>query len=278
MKNIQDMSISSDNIIIHQVHSAPIHPEACSVRYWELFSMAHEIAEGLIDDFSHETYPSKQEVDPWSEILQKILSDIACELRKGDGEKPVPRAEDTVAAILHKGVAASAVRVSFKHITLTLANGVYRIYREMSGFPAGSLRILKPGCTWTVMLALTSDALAEFILYLDGGIPEIRPIADHVSEAVAAERRRREAEKKADEIGMTAVRRLLEGLPVLKVGCEYDIRDGNVCLELTRTLTASLVIPLEEFPDFISDPERILSILSPAETPPPYPMRHMSFS
>lgn len=266
------MTIPFESNIIHHMHSAPILSEGCSVRYRELFSLAQGIAEGIIDDYGRELHPSEKEIDPWSEILQRLLSDIACELRKGDGEKPVPRAEDTVAAILRKGVAASAVRVSFKHITITLANGAYRIYREMSGFPTGSFRILKPGSTWTVMLALTSDALAEFILYLDGGLPEIRQIADHISEAIAAERRRRDAKEKAEEIGMTAVAKLLEGLPALKVGCEFEVSDGMVHLDLTRTLTASLDIPLEELPAFLSDPEEILSILSPAETTTPCPV------
>ena len=274
MKYIQDMTIPFESNIIHHVHNALCPPKSCPVRYWELFSMAREIAEGIIGDYSHAMHPSKEEIDPWSEILERLLSDVACELRKGDGEKPVPRAEDTVAAVLRKGVAASAVRVSFKHITLTLANGVYRIYREMSGFPAGSVRILKPGCTWTVMLALTSDALAEFILYLDEGLPEIRQVADYVSDAIAAERRRREAEEKAEEIGMTAVAKLLEALPALRVGCEFEVRDGMVHLDLTRTLTASLDIPLEELPAFISEPDEILSSLSPVETTTPCPVYH----
>ena len=268
------MTIPFETNIIRHSHSTPCHPKGCSVRYGELVSLAYDIAERIIGDHSREVLPSKEEIDPWSEILQRFLSDVACELSKGDGEKHAPRAEETVAAILRKGVAASAVRVSFKHITLTLANGVYRIYREMSGFPEGSVRILKPGCTWTVMLALTSDALAEFILYLDEGLPEIEPIADHISEAIEAERRRREAEKKADEIGMTAVAKLLEVLPALSVGCEYGLRDGKVHLELTKTLTASLDIPLEELPAFISDPEKICAFLSPAETPPPHPVYH----
>ena len=94
---------------------------------------------------------------------------------------------------------------------------------------------------------------------------------DEFLEAIDDERRRRDVERKAGEIGMKTAAKLLEGLPALGVGCEYDVDGGTVHLDLTRMLTASLDIPLEELAAFVSDPGKILSVLSPAEAAAPCP-------
>lgn len=240
-------------------------------------TLAEQIAAQIKDDFSRKAIPSNLEFDPWSELLQGILSACAEELGKTTGSSHVPRAEETAVALLRKGVSRTAVHASFKHVTVTLSHGRYRIFRETSSFQAGSVRVLAPGYTRVEMLPMSSDALAELLLALDEAVPDIRDVAERLLEAIDDETRRKEAERKAGEIGMTTAARLLEGLPALGVGCEYEVIGGTVHLDLTKTLTASLDIPLEELPAFVSDPGRILSALSPAEaaaSSPAYQERH----
>lgn len=261
MQEIQDMTLSFDsNIIIGKPGAKP-----------GFGALAEQVAAHIMDDFSRKALPSELEPDPWPDLLQGILSACAEELGKTASAPRVPRAEETAVALLRKGVPRPAVRASFKHVTVTLANGQYRIYRETSSFPAGSVRILAPGYTRVGMLPLTSDALAELLLAIDAAVPDIKEVAERLLEAIDDERRRREIDRKAGEIGMTTAARLLEGLPALGVGCEYEVNGGTVHLDLTRTLTASLDIPLEELPAFVSDPGKILSALSPAEASAPCP-------
>ena len=234
-------------------------------------AVAEEIAARIFDDYRNGVTAPGQGFDPWSEIMQGILSACAAELGKTACGPHVPKAEETAAALLRKGVPRTAVRASFKHVTVTLPHGRYRIFRETSGFRAGSVRILAPGYTRVGMLPLTSEGLAELLLTLDAAVPDIKDVAERLLEAVDDETRRREAERKAGEIGMTAAARLLEGLPALGVGCEYRVDGGTVHLDLTRTLTASLDVPFEELAAFVSDPGRILSALSPAEASAPCP-------
>ena len=233
--------------------------------------VAEEIAARIFEDYCNNVPSSNQEFDPWSELLQGILSDCAEVLGKAAGPLPVPKAEETASALLRKGVSRTDVHATFKHVTVTLPHGRYRIFRETSGFRAGAVRILAPGYTRVEMLALTSDALAEFLLALDAAIPDIKEVAERLLEAIDDERQRRDVERKAGEIGMKTAAKLLEGLPALGVGCEYDVDGGTVHLDLTRMLTASLDIPLEELAAFVSDPGKILSVLSPAEAAAPCP-------
>ena len=62
-------------------------------------------------------------------------------------------------------------------------------------------------------------------------------------------------------------------LPDLDVNCTYEVRDGKVRLELSKTLKGVLDIPMEDLPTLLADPERLLAALSPDKARPCSPVR-----
>lgn len=50
-------------------------------------------------------------------------------------------------------------------------------------------------------------------------------------------------------------------LPGLGITAKYDISDGKIRLNLTRTYSAEVELPLEELQDFLSNPKLVESAL-----------------
>ena len=77
------------------------------------------------------------------------------------------------------------------------------------------------------------------------------------------------AEQKAEEIARKTVTTLLnEMLSSLDIEYSFRVGDGTVHLDLRQELQGSVDIPLEKIKAFLSDPENILSSLSPVKAQP----------
>ena len=171
-----------------------------------------------------------------------------------------PKTEDIALELFRQGVPAGDVRACHKHVDVCLPNSGYRLYRMDA---AGSFRIMWPASGGPVRMVLGPKEMTEFLFAFDGLVPMLEKQLAEVLKQMEALRCRRMAELKADQIARTSVEIQLDGtLPGLDVDCEYELRDGVVHLELTKTLKGALDVPMADLPALLANPERILSALS----------------
>lgn len=197
--------------------------------------------------------PNEMKARFYRQVLQTLMEGL-------DRETTPPRPEDVALTLLRQGVPAKEIQASHKHLDVYLPNSVYRIFR-MNDF--GSFRMMRPASCGTVRTALGAQTMADFLLAFEALVPMLEKQIEAVLGEMLTAVREKKAELKAREIERKTVQiQLDEVLPDLGVNCHYEVNDGVVHLDLTRTLTASLDIPLTELQDLLRDPERILSALS----------------
>ena len=178
---------------------------------------------------------------------------------------PFPKAEETALALIRLGVPKENVRAGYNHVTVSLPNATYRIYRETSGRHAGTLRVTRNDCQSLVRCGLESEDLARFLMDVDPLLPAIEERGRDLFRELEKEQLQAETEWKAQEIERISVEHQLGAvLPAMDIGCQYRITDGVVHLDLTRLFQAGLDIPVQDLPAFLADPAGILAALSPA--------------
>lgn len=186
--------------------------------------------------------------------------------------------EETVAQLIRHGIPKESISVTYKYLTASLPNADYRLYRGTGGYPAGTIRITRNGCSVFIRPGLASEETARFVLLLDAHLPEIDEAAEALFEELQRLFREKQTENMALEIARQSVEaQLADVLPGMGITGKFNIADGKVRLILTRTCRAEVELPLESLPDFLSDPERLESTLkiepvSPApESSRPFP-------
>lgn len=109
--------------------------------------------------------------------------------------------------------------------------------------------------------------MAELRPLLDRHRPEIDAAAASLYQSLSQVILLWQARLKALEIARKSVETLLaEVLPGLKLGCTYTISGDKVHLDLTKTLKASVDLPLQELSEYLSDTARIEAALEAAPT------------
>ena len=172
-------------------------------------------------------------------------------------DKTAPRAEEVAVELIRSGVPKDSIRARFLYIEVQLENGTYFLYR--TGRPKGTVQVDWNGNRCVVQTTLSPKELAETLQGLDGLLPQLEACGEELLV-------RMRAELKAEEIQRTAVRNQLEAaLPPMGVACTFDVKDDKVHLQLTRAFQGNVDLPLTELAAFLSDPERILASLQPAE-------------
>lgn len=190
------------------------------------------------------------------EMTQEMFSDFVSEhlnLRKKN-RMPGP-AEETVAELIRKGVPKSSVTFCFSYLAVSLAHATYYLYRTE---PArGSVQVNWNGHRFTVKPISSAKELAEAILRIDKKFPALETRVKESLDRMAAE-------LKAEEILAVAVGAQLEAvIPSMGLDCTFQVKDGKVHLDLTRTFQGSVDLPLSELQAFLADSERILGTLQP---------------
>jgi hypothetical protein len=205
----------------------------------------------------------------WGYLLPVVGKEAGSPLFLEDSEDTsFPSPEETAAMLLRRGIPRSAVKAERNAVTISLDGVLVRIYRYTSGYPAGSVRILRPGQSRVFRLALTSGELAELILSLNEAAAGIRREMDELDKGMKAADRKLAARKKADEIAVLTVRRLLDSASLPKgVTCSYTVTDGVVSLTFRKTMTASAEVPLQKLSELLRDPQGIESSLRPEDPP-----------
>ena len=215
-----------------------------------------------------ENNPSRGDSLPWRGMWNHLLEELLQEMRTGRQEDQGETfAEETALELIRSGVPKTDVKATYRHVTAILPNGRYRIYRG-AGNPdrRGILRILSPGESGNIRTGISALELARLLRTLDSCLPLISEIMKGLSEDMADAEREYAARLKAGEIAGTTVSTLLQAaLPAMDIDCSYTIRDGRVHLNLTKELRGSIDLPLEELAGFLSDTERIHSVLSPVK-------------
>ena len=205
----------------------------------------------------------------WSDLWQRLLGPGGLDILGDGGNGTRPGAEETGAWLIRKGVPRTAVKAVCNHTTITLTCGRYRIYRETSGQPAGSFRILAPGMSPVFEPALPSRELADLILAIEAALPGMMRAMEDLDKGMKNIEKRRLARKRAGYIERLTVQRLVEeALTPLGISCSFEVKDGVVSLSLTKTLQAEFEVPFGELQALLSDTERIESSLTPMKTDP----------
>ena len=238
----------------------------------QVASLAEQYAEGLLESYRKGLHSfSSDASSAWAGLWDYLMEPLL------DNRRMVPRvapsgtlAEEVAAGLIRSGVNKEDIRANHQHITIALPNGRYRLYRGLQpGTPAGSLRILLPGMSRAFETGLASAELSRLILFIDSVIPPLKRVMDRLGEDIRRADKEYTAEQKAQEIAWETVSKLLEEvLPALDIEYSFGLVDGSVRLNLRKELQGSVDIPLDKMMSFLSDPERILSTLSPVKVNP----------
>lgn len=197
----------------------------------------------------------------WAVILYRACGDLA---KQDTLTGNVPPVEKTVAELLRSGVPQSDISVSHKHVTLRLANGKYRLFRKDTPCVTSALRVMEPGICPVIPTKLSPAMLAKLLLALDAAMPEVRKAMDDLVDGIKAADMKKKARRKAEEIEKVTVRQLLDSaLDPMDIVARFRISDDVIHLTLTKTQKADLDIPMERLREFLSDPDRIESVLVP---------------
>lgn len=192
------------------------------------------------------------------QLLGGLFGKVVDELFPPKKGARYPAAEETASELIRLGVPKRSMDVGFMRTTVPLLNVVAVLHRIK--YPKGTVQIIWKDYQRTVRPGLSAKDLARALLDLDALMPELEARGKRLIERIAIER-------KALQIVQITVRNQLEAvLPAMGIRCGYDIRDTKVHIDLSKTFTGSLDIPLTELGDFLADPERIMAALqAPAE-------------
>lgn len=197
------------------------------------------------------------------DLLKMTIGGLAGEFPDLAG---VAKAEETAAQLIRNGLPKHDVTASVKFVTIRLSHADYRIYRETSGCPAGSVRVCRTWQSREILTGLSSRGLAELLPALDEAMPEIDRNVRELAEQMKALEKRELAAFRARQIEDHTVRTLVaEFLKPLLIDCAFVIDDGKVKLNLAKELAGEVVLPLEDLPAFLSDPAKVEASLAPVE-------------
>lgn len=205
----------------------------------------------LLQDYKLTREVPEKEVNS---LYNGVINVLLTSTRK---DKTAPRAEEVAAELIRAGVPKDSIRARFLYIEVQLENGTYFLYR--TGRPKRTVQVDWNGNRCVAQTTLPPKELAETLQGLDGLLPQLEACGKELLVRISAQ-------LKAEEIQRTAVRNQLEAvLPSLGVACTFDVKDDKVHLQLTRAFQGNVDLPLAELAGFLSDPERILASLQPAE-------------
>ena len=192
-------------------------------------------------------------------LFMSVVKDMAGEFKSEDTRM---NPEETATRLIHHGIPKGNISAKFNYLTASLPNADYRLYRETSGNSADTIRITRNGYSVYITSRLSSEETARFVLLLDEHLPRIDEAAGALFGELLQKYRNKQTEMKALEIARKAVEaQIADVLPGMGIKAKYKIADGKVKLNLTRTLTGEVEVPLEALRDFLSDPGRVESAL-----------------
>ena len=195
-------------------------------------------------------------------LFQSVVKDLAEEFEVPESKDIRMNPEETTTRLIHHGIPKGNISAKFNHLTASLPNADYRLYRETSGNSADTIRITRNGYSVYITSRLSSEETARFVLLLDEHLPRIDEAAGALFGELLQKYRNKQTEMKALEIARKAVEaQIADVLPGMGIKAKYKIADGKVKLNLTRTLTGEVEVPLEALRDFLSDPGRVESAL-----------------
>lgn len=114
---------------------------------------------------------------PWEILMRGIANAILEYSHNFEGESlDTPNPEETAVILIRSGVPETAIEARHKHLTVSLTNGEYRIYREPSGSGSGTFRILRPDNSPIIKANLTSQGLADLLLALDSALDGVEDV------------------------------------------------------------------------------------------------------
>lgn len=194
-------------------------------------------------------------------LFMSVVKDMASEFKSEDTRM---NPEETAIKIIRHGIPKENISAKSTYLTAWLPNADYRLYRETSGSPAGTIRITWKGSIVYISSGLSSEDTARFVLLLDEHLPRIDEAAGALFGGLLQKYRNKQKEMMALEIARKAVdAQLADILPGMGIKVKYKIADGKVKLHLTRTFTGEVELPLEALRDFLSNPGRVESALKP---------------
>lgn len=234
-----------------------------------IIALAEKHAKGYLKSYSETRgYRSIALGTSW-EALMKNLANVVLEYSHNFEGKSLdmPNPEETAAILIRSGVPATAIEARHKHLTVSLTNGEYRIYREPSGSGSGTFRILRPENSPVIKANLTSQGLADLLLEFDSALDGVEDVMRKLMQDLKAVDFRKQVEAKSRDIERTTIKTLLDTvLAPLGIIGYFNIKDGVVSLRLVKALQADLEMPFDEMAGFLSDPQKVNDGLSRCST------------
>lgn len=196
-------------------------------------------------------------------VKRMLISEIwgkCCSLMEEDDRGNGPLAvEKALAFLMRKGVAKEIIQFRKSSFRLRLDNAEYRIYKQ------GETDVY--ACPWPsegrFKLLASGERLADFLLRFDEEIPSI---VSHVP-TIMATIRARELERTKNELEQEIKEKLIQSLvdqylKPLGLSVIYHVQTGDtVVMDLRKSLSAKIIVPLDQLADKLKDAAGILDSL-----------------
>ena len=197
------------------------------------------------------------EEDIPGKLAEYLYSNVIDEMFAAKVGGKCATAEVAAAELIRMGVPKESLVVGHQHTLVPLRNATYTLHRLQH--PQGTVTIHWKEYQHTVRPMLSAKELAQAILDLDALLPQLEEKGKELVERVAVN-------KKALAIVRITVMNQLEAvMPALGVRCGFDIQEDKVHIDLSKTFSGSVDIPLADLRDFLADPDRILAVLQPPQ-------------
>lgn len=245
-----------------------------------IIALAEKHAKGYLKSYSETRgYRSIALGTPW-EALMKNLANVVLEYSHNfEGESlDMPNPEETAAILIRSGVPATAIEARHKHLTLSLTNGEYRIYREPSGSGSGTFRILRPDNSPIIKANLTSQGLADLLLALDSALDGVEDVMRKLMRDLKEVDFRKQVEAKTRDIERTTIKTLLDTvLAPLGIAGSFRVKNGLVTINLTQSFHADLEMPFDDMAGFLADPQKVTDALQVTPVEESHDLNHVDF-
>jgi hypothetical protein len=215
---------------------------------------------------------------PW-ETLMKNIANVVLEYSHSFEESlDMPNPEETAVILIRSGVPETAIEARHKHLTVSLTNGEYRIYREPSGSGSGTFRILRPDSSPIIKANLTSQGLADLMLALDSALDGVEDEMRKLMRDLKEVDFRKQVEAKTRDIERTTIKTLLDTvLAPLGIAGSFRVKNGIVTINITQSFHADLEMPFDDMAGFLADPQKVTDALQVTPVEESHDFDHVDF-
>jgi hypothetical protein len=168
--------------------------------------------------------------------------------------------EKALSLLMKQGAIKEKVIFKKDSFRIQMANGQYRAYRNGA---AGTLW----ACPWPTVkryvIQIGGSRFADFLLQFDTEIPEILTHVPVIIDTIRTREREEQKKEIEEELKNRVITSIIDQyLKPLGLSVKYTVGEGDVVtMDISKTLSAHLELPLCQLPEKLKDPEALMAML-----------------